>query len=466
MAKKATETKPEEQKTTRRSRRTQKETTQQKKSGRSDDVLTSPEVQENGVIANIEMLFNSIKDLKRRGNYQALARVNTAQEENFARLNALNPELADEIIRKYRTDDQGNVISRKETIGERSHHDDTDNLLALIQENEETDEPITIEEELDILDRGRDTIETVKVEEFDNEIETDEVYDVITLPSNGECYPSKKNKIAVSYLTATDENFITSPNLYRDGLIIDCLLRRKIVDKNFDINSLCSGDVDAITFFLRVSSYGAEFPARFTDPDSGESFETVVDLNQVKVKDFKLKGDENGWFDFKLPITQHDIKFRFLTKKDERKLEKLAQVDNTQTKVLQLRELNKYLDVMLEDTNGVLDDDDLIKVEDAMDVMEKWSDALEEKGGLPINRLITNRMEMAIMAINGNTDRKYIKKYVRSMVASDSLALRRYMLENTPGMDFNIKIERPESLGGGSIDTFLEWGDTVFLSVT
>jgi len=38
-------------------------------------------------------------------------------------------------------------------------------------------------------------------------------YDVIKLPSKGECYKDKMKEIEVSYLTAYDENLILSPNL-------------------------------------------------------------------------------------------------------------------------------------------------------------------------------------------------------------------------------------------------------------
>ena len=41
-------------------------------------------------------------------------------------------------------------------------------------------------------------------------------FDVIPLPSRGECYDSNLSTIAVSYLTANDENMIVSPNLYRE----------------------------------------------------------------------------------------------------------------------------------------------------------------------------------------------------------------------------------------------------------
>lgn len=436
---------------------------------RSDETITSQDVQVKGIVSNISMLYNTIRDLKERGNFKQIERLNIAQDENFARLDALDAELGERVKKKYRTNNKGIVASRTTSADEdvktvatvKDAEDQTDEMLALFRQTQ-AEEMAEYEYSEDDV---KTEVETVEVPHFDDLGEIDEVYDVLNLPSNGQCYAHKKGKIAVSYLTATDENFITSPNLYRDGLITDCLLQRKVVDKTFDVNNLCSGDADAVLFFLRVSSYGADFPATFTDPDTGQSFETVIDLNQIKVKDFNLVGDENGYFDFELPVTKDKIKFRFLTKKDERKLEKLNQIGENTVKASSLRNMSAYLESILEDGMDLIDEDEQYQIEDSINIMNTIADKFEMKEGLPINKIITNRLEMAVMSVNGNTDKKYIRKYVRHMVARDSLALRRYILDNTPGLDFSIKIEKPATLGGGVIDTFLEWSDTVFLSI-
>ena len=85
---------------------------------------------------------------------------------------------------------------------------------------------------------------------------------------------------------------------------------------------------------------------------------------------------------------------------------------------------------------------------------------------MPYNKTITNRLELSIMSINGETDKNYITKYVRNMPARDALMLRRYIIENEPGVNFEIEVPRPESLGGGSFKTFLEWEYTIFINIT
>lgn len=293
---------------------------------------------------------------------------------------------------------------------------------------------------------------------------TDVQYDIISLPSNGQCYPSKVDRLPVAYLTAYDENLITSPNLYKDGLIIDFLLKHKVLENSINLDELCTGDVDAIILFLRATSYGFEFPITARDPQSGEEIETVVDLSQFKSKEFKLIGDENGHFEYELPISKDKVKFKFLTRKDEKMLKILASLESDGIKANSIKENVKFLSDAIK-SDKVLDGKTKQEYMKNMELLKDWAKKLESKGGTPFSRTITNRLELSIMSVNGNTDRAYISKYVRNMGAMDSLKLRRYILENEPGINFEIEVERPLSLGGGSFKTFLEWDDAVFLNI-
>ena len=49
-------------------------------------------------------------------------------------------------------------------------------------------------------------------------------YDVLELPSQGLLYPNKKSSVKVEYLTAYDENVLTSPNILASGRLIDVLI--------------------------------------------------------------------------------------------------------------------------------------------------------------------------------------------------------------------------------------------------
>jgi len=290
-------------------------------------------------------------------------------------------------------------------------------------------------------------------------------YDVISLPSNGECYKSKQKSVAVSFLTAYDENLITSPNLYKDGLIIDFLLKHKVIDKKIDVDKLCVGDSDAIILWLRATGYGNEFPVIVTDPITDKQFEALIDLTTIKTKPFTLKGDENGYFSFTTPNNKDLIKFRFLTRGDEKKLEKLNKYENIGVKKqLILSNLNDIIQILATDVElDGLTHEDRNKITDNL---YAWANSVNENKKSTISKLITNRLEISIVSINGNEDKKFIKEYIKKMPARDSLELRRYMLENEPGMDFEVEVQRPVSLGGGSFKTFLPWDDTIFYHIS
>lgn len=297
-----------------------------------------------------------------------------------------------------------------------------------------------------------------------NNVDTYAQYDVISLPSNGECYKNKIGRLPVAYITAYDENIITSPNLYRDGLVIEYLLKNKVVNKEINVEDLVSGDVDAIVLFLRATSYGTDFPVAVTDPDTGENIETTIDLTTIKQKEFKLKGDDNGHFSYTLPKSGAEVKFKYLTRKEENDLRLLARIESEGIAVQDLKDANRTISDLLR-IDTVLEPKEKSSILDTTRKINDWAKKLEDKNYNKFSRSITNRLEMQITAINGNYDKEYIRKAIYNMPAADSLSLRKYILENEPGLDFEVEIQRPESLGGGSFKTFLEWNDTVFFNI-
>ena len=289
-------------------------------------------------------------------------------------------------------------------------------------------------------------------------------FDVIPLPSKGEGYKDKIAKMSVAYLTAYDENMIVSPNLYRDNLILDYILQEKLLSKEIDPMDLLEGDRDAIILFLRASGYGNEYPITATDEITGKEFETVVDLSTLSYKEFKLKGDSNGWFPFTLPVSGKEIKFRFPTHRDTVMLEKLEDAESNRTKKGIIKNYVDVLDTLIESDNDV-NRDEKIKIRQAIRTLETWSERMEEEDALKFNHTLTNKLNLLIMAVDGITDKKYISDFIKKMNVRDSAALRRYMTENEPGIDYHITIEKPESLGGGSFTTFLQLDQFLFLNI-
>jgi len=299
--------------------------------------------------------------------------------------------------------------------------------------------------------------------EVSDEYSDDVQYDVLPLPSNGETYSHKKNRLPVSFLTASDEDFITSPNLYRDGKIIDVLLKRKIMDKTIDPNSLCKGDRDAIILWLRATGYGPEFPITVHDPELDTEYETVIDLTKIETKPFTLKGDVNGNFDYQTK-SGNLIKFKFLNHYDELRLIEMSREDNLNVKRFRLNRIVEELKTELKN-DKVLSLSDRNKLSTSIGTLESWAKNIKTKDVVEQERAITNTMLLSIVSVNGNSNKDYIRKYVNTMPAREAFDFRKYIIQNEPGMNFEITVNRPENLGGGSFKTFLNIDTSIFINI-
>lgn len=341
---------------------------------------------------------------------------------------------------------------------------DATNVTEYMKEKFKSNKTVIEETDEDENDEDDTNKENVKyVPEFkENTAQKKSKYDLIPLPSNGECYSSKIREIPVAYMTAYDENLILSPNLYKNDMFLDYLLKAKVMTNQIDPNDMLKGDRDAIVLFLRATSYGNLYPITVTDK-YGVSFDTVADLTKIKYKPFKLKGDKNGYFSFTLPVSGDNIKFKFLTYGENKVLTRLVEGDNVKIKKGNLSKIIDELSDYLENDEEI-DKKLKIKLNTAIGSITEYSDSLEENDEAMILHAATNHLEMSIMAVNEVTDRDYIHEYVKEMPVRDSSALRKYIAENEPGLDFNIEVERPESLGGGSETTFLRLDQFLFLN--
>ena len=425
------------------------------------------EEQENEIktlLENNKMLEKTKKEAESRGKAQSVKQIERAQQEVIDHINSIDPTVLGSSNKKT------SLSSTKKEIKQVNLFQDTDmSIFDILEENNKV-----MEEEKEIKN-----IETSSNDEYDmtpsettsadnsnfNDIDPTLKYDIIQLPSNGQCYRNKVDRVPVAFLTAYDENIITSPNLYKDGLVIDYLLKSKVVNSEINVEDLVSGDADAIILYLRATSYGPEFPIVVNDPDTGEQIDTIIDLTKLKPRDFKLIGDENGHFEYTTPILKDKIKFRYLTRKQERQLRQVTELEGYGTKAMMLARESESLKAALMNDKYVNDNDKKI-IRAAISAMEKWSKKLKDVNNSEFTKIMTNNMQLQIVAVNGNYDREYIRKYINQMPARDSLMLRKYINDNRPGINFDIEVERPESLGGGSFKTFLNWDDSVFLNIS
>ena len=447
--------------------------------------LTEKEKKELAYLkANQEMLERSQRECLERGQYQSAELISQASEEvkmqgmlagytqdqiKGSKYTEPNPQLVEEQRRRQEKSKEHNHTVSKATSASENMNvngfktfrpmESNNNIKPQPQAAPTPVSPYPTPEQIS-TDYGVD-MKTINAVSENEGIP----YEIIPLPSNGECYPSHKTKVAVAYLTAEDENIITSPHLYRDGMIMDVLLQRKVLDKDIDVNSLCKGDRDAVILWLRATSYGVDLPITVRDPETGKEFSTTIDLTTIKSKPFNLKSDEEGLFEYICPHTNDRIKFKFFTREDERKMQELERMDSrTQTRMLIEKDV-RDLRGELKNADYLRDDEKQI-VEDSIRNLETWSSRIGELSGpQPYNRSVTFGMMLSVVEYNGNRERAYVEDRVRKMPAYDALAFRRYVSANEPAMDFNITVQRPESLGGGSFDTFLQLDATLFLNI-
>ena len=208
-------------------------------------------------------------------------------------------------------------------------------------------------------------------------------YDVVELPSKVIHYQNKKKSLRVAYLTAADENILSSPSLIATNKVVDELLKRKILDKDLPIDELVEEDRQAILIFLRNTSFGSDYKVTSTDPKTGEQFDFELDLSTVKTKDFKLVTDSNGEYQYFMEKSKIDITFKFLTKKQE-----------------------KEIDAIRDSWNG--------------------------NGVAPI---VTKQLEMMIKSVAGNKDLMNIRNFIENLPIKDSQDFRKFINENKPGLN-------------------------------
>ena len=227
--------------------------------------------------------------------------------------------------------------------------------------------------------------------------------EVLSLPSQGLLYPEdsplRSGNIDVKYMTAKEEDILTSANLINQGVVIDRLLESIIADSKVKLDDMLIGDKNALMVGARVLGYGKSYPIMITDPDTNAQVEYEVDLSNLKNKDVDTSvfTGENK-FEFELPYSKRVIGFKLLTHKDER----------------EIKETQKGLE-KVEKLTGV-------------------------------SSILTTRFKQQIISIDGSEDKKEINEFVdNSFLAMDSREFRMYADSITP--DIEMKFDYTSQTG-------------------
>jgi hypothetical protein len=138
----------------------------------------------------------------------------------------------------------------------------------------------------------------------------------------------------IRFMTAKEEDILTSRSLLKKGVAIDRFLSNIIVDRRVKVENLLVGDKNALLVAARSSGYGAEYNTKVTCPACAETQEYEFDLEQNNIIGFhtnswqtsKYAGavteNDNGTFEIALPKSNVTVTARLLTGVDEAKLAK------------------------------------------------------------------------------------------------------------------------------------------------
>lgn len=234
-------------------------------------------------------------------------------------------------------------------------------------------------------------------------------HDVVTLPTGGIFYRSKKKSVKIGYLTAADENTMISilgSNTTTSQLIMN-LVRNKMYETDIKPDELLEGDIEAILIFLRNTSFGPEYNVNVMDPTTNKMFPVSIILDEIDIKKSEVKPDENGVFSTILPKSNVGVKLRPLSYGDLIELDKMAE---------------------------------------------------SYPQGRTVPR-VTWRLNKQVVEINGNSDRNYIAQFIETMPIMDSKYIRKFMIENEPRLDLTRQVIAPS---GEKVNVDINFGVEFF----
>ena len=152
--------------------------------------------------------------------------------------------------------------------------------------------------------------------------------ELVDLPSKGRFYPEGhplhgQETVEIKFMTAKDEDILTSPSLLKKGIAIDRLIQNVILNKNINVSTLLSGDKSAIMIASRINGFGAEYRTKVVCPSCEEQSEATFDLDALEIYDGKdyseydVTETDRGTYIIKTPKMGLDVEVRLLTSKDE-----------------------------------------------------------------------------------------------------------------------------------------------------
>jgi hypothetical protein len=203
----------------------------------------------------------------------------------------------------------------------------------------------------------------------------------VELPSKGKFYkPGSplhgKETLEIKFMTAKEEDILTSKSLIKKGIVLDRLIESLLVDKSINPAELLVGDRNAILIDARISGFGSKYTTSATCPSclTSTKFSFLLDENK---KIFEGNIPENMHdsikhvngrvFSVKLPKTDVTVNIRLMDGNDERAITQIIEankqstIDSSNTQQLKL---------MIESAEGETDKSLISKFIDVLPVKD------------------------------------------------------------------------------------------------
>jgi hypothetical protein len=218
--------------------------------------------------------------------------------------------------------------------------------------------------------------------------------EIIDLPSEGKIYPKEhpcsNGKIEIKYMTAREEDILTSQNLIKKGVVVEKLLDSLIVQPGLNCDDLVLGDKNAVMVAARILAYGPEYQVEVTNPNTGNK--NTVDINLADCPFRKLpKNVTENKFTVQLPLSKKEITYKLLTGMDEKKIDE------------ELKSAKKI--------------------------------------GSQVSPELTTRLRHTITSVDGDDTPAVINNFINGLLARDSLFLRGRIKKSTPDIILKQEIE-------------------------
>ena len=224
--------------------------------------------------------------------------------------------------------------------------------------------------------------------------------ETIDLPSKGKLYPKESvlssGKLEIKYMTAKEEDILTSQNLIKKGIVIDKLIDSLILTEGITCDDLTIGDKNAVMVASRILAYGSEYTCEVINPNNGNKFTHTFNLADCPFTDIPDDVKDNN-FEIELPVSKKKIGFKILTGKDEK---------NIEAELKSIAKLNQQ-----------------------------------------VTPELTTRLRYSITSVDGENSTEVINSSVQNMLARDSMFLRNEIKKLTP----DIKLEQEVDLEGESV---------------